>query len=464
VTLLAGLDLAGRPVLVAGGGPVAARRVRAAVDAGADVRVVAPEVVDDLVALAGQDLVTLHRRPVAEEDLADVWFVHACTGVAEVDAAVAAWAEARRLFCVVAADAALGTARTPATVTAAGVQVGVLSAGRPDPARVAAVRDHVADELLHGRADLRPSRPGAGGPDVLLPGEVALVGGGTGDPALMTVRSRTLLAQADVVVTDRLGPVAVLADLRDDVEVIEVGKAPGVHQVPQDRINEVLVEQAQAGRRVVRLKGGDPFLFGRGGEEVLACRTAGVPVRVVPGVTSAVAAAESAGIPVTHRGTSARVHVVNGHGALEESDLVALRSPGVTTVVLMGMAGLGRLTAQAIAAGVDAATPAAVVHRATLPGERVVQAPLGELAAACEREQVGSPAVVVVGEVAREGFLDPAAPGVARPVPARRTTARSGAADAAGATDAAGAAGAAGAADAAELTTAGLTTAGLVPA
>lgn len=423
MSLLLGLDLTDRAVLVAGGGPVAARRARAAVDAGAEVRVVAPEVVDDLVALAAGGAVTVHRRPVAEADVADVWLVHAYTGDAVVDGALARWAEERRVFCVVASDADRGTARTPATVTAAGVHVGVLSAGRPDPARAAAVRDHVAAELLDGRADLRPSRPTSGGPDLLLPGEVALVGGGTGDPALMTVRSRTLLAQADVVVTDRLGPTAVLADLRDDVEVIAVGKAPGVHQVAQEEINAVLVTQARLGRRVVRLKGGDPFLFGRGGEEVLACRAAGVPVRVVPGVTSAVAAAEAAGIPVTHRGTADRVHVVNGHGALTEVDLAALRAPGVTAVVLMGMAGLGRLTAQALGAGVDPETPVAVVHAATLPGERVVRGPLWEVAARCAEQGVGSPAVVVVGEVAREGFLEPGHPGVARAVPGRRPSA-----------------------------------------
>ena len=421
MTLLLGLDLAGRAVLVAGGGPVAARRARAAVDAGAEVRVVALDLVDDLVALAAGGALTAHRRPVAESDVADVWLVHACTGDPVMDGALAGWAEARRVFCVVAADAARGTARTPATVTAAGVQVGVLSAGVPDPARAAAVRDHVAAGLLHGRADLRASRPAAGGPDLLLPGEVVLVGGGTGDPALMTVRSRTLLAQADVVVTDRLGPTAVLTDLRDDVEVVEVGKAPGVHQVPQEGINAVLVEQARAGRRVVRLKGGDPFLFGRGGEEVLACRAAGVPVRVVPGVTSAVAAAEAAGIPVTHRGTADRVHVVNGHGPLTDVDLAALAAPGVTVVVLMGMAGLARLTTQALDAGTDPETPVAVVHAATLPGERVVRGALWDVAARCAEEGVGSPAVVVLGEVAREGFLDPGAPGVARAVPPRRS-------------------------------------------
>jgi uroporphyrin-III C-methyltransferase/precorrin-2 dehydrogenase/sirohydrochlorin ferrochelatase len=410
VTLLAGLELAGRPVLVVGGGPVAARRAATAVAAGAEVRVVAPEVVEDLLVLEARGAVRLDRRRVAEPDVADVWFVFACTGVPAVDDAVLAWASARRVFCVVAADAAAGTARTPAAAQVGGMRIGVLSDGTPDPRRVAAVRDRLVLALLDPRTDTRAGRPGTDGPDVLRPGEVALVGGGTGDPALMTVRARVLLAQADVVVTDRLGPAAVLEDLREDVEVIAVGKAPGAHSATQAEIDALLVQQARAGRRVVRLKGGDPFLFGRGGEEVLACRAAGVPVRVVPGVTSAVAAAEAAGIPVTHRGTSDRVHVVNGHGDLGDLDLAALRSPRTTTVVLMGMAGLARWSGQALAAGIDPATPAAVIARATLPDQRVVQAPFGELVARCAAAGVTSPAVVVVGEVTRPGLLDAPAP------------------------------------------------------
>jgi uroporphyrin-III C-methyltransferase/precorrin-2 dehydrogenase/sirohydrochlorin ferrochelatase len=411
VTLLAGLDLTARPVLVAGAGPVGTRRARAALAAGALVHVVAPEASDDVAAWAAADRLRLDRRAVREDDLADVWLVLACTGDAAADAALARWAEDRRVFCVVAADAGAGSARLPATAHVGGLQLGVLSDGSPDPRRVVAVRDHLAEEVRRGRVDLDARRTDASGPDVLLPGEVALVGGGTGDPALMTVRARTLLAQADVVVADRLGPAAVLDELADDVRVIPVGKAPGAPHVSQERIQEILVEQARAGHRVVRLKGGDPFLFGRGGEEVLACREAGVPVRVVPGVTSAIAAAAGADIPVTHRGTSDRVHVVNGHWPLTALDLHALRSPDVTVVVLMGVATLPDLVAQALAAGVDPALPAAVVARATLPGERTVRGPLVDLPAICAHAGVRSPGVVVLGQVARPGFLDPASAG-----------------------------------------------------
>jgi uroporphyrin-III C-methyltransferase/precorrin-2 dehydrogenase/sirohydrochlorin ferrochelatase len=419
MTLLTGLDLAGLPVLVAGGGAVGTRRAAAALAADARVRVVAPEVTAEIAGWEAEDRLTVQRREVTAADLDDVWFVLACTGVPAVDGDLARWAQQHRVFCVVAADPASGSARTPATARVAGVQIGVLSEGAPDPRRTARIRDALAAQVREGRADLRPVRAGSTGADVLHPGQVALVGGGPGDPALMTVRARTLLAQADVVVADRLGPAAVLDELGDDVEVIGVGKTPGVPSLSQRAIEEVLVDRARAGRRVVRLKGGDPFLYGRGGEEVLACRAAGVPVTVVPGVTSAVAAAEAAGIPVTHRGTSDRLHVVNGHWPFSDLDLDAMRRPDVTVAVLMGVATLGDLVAQALAGGVDPDVPVAVVARATLPGERVLRAPLVEIAQRCAAAGVRSPGGVVIGEVAREGFLDPSHPGHAVALPSR---------------------------------------------
>src|SRR5690606_6253562 len=166
--------------------------------------------------------------------------------------------------------------------------------GGGDPRRAARLRDAVQVALESGSLPLRRHRRG--------PGRVALVGGGPGDPGLVTTRGRQLLAEADVVVVDRLAPRALLGELDPDVEVVDVGKAPGHHPVSQDEINRLLVSHASAGKRVVRLKGGDPFVLGRGGEEVAACRAAGVPVEVVPGVTSAVAVPAAAGVPVTHRG------------------------------------------------------------------------------------------------------------------------------------------------------------------
>ena len=232
-----------------------------------------------------------------------------------------------------------------------------------------------------------------------------LVGGGPGDPDLLTLRAWRALAEADVVVADRLGPRSVLDDLGPDVEVIDVGKTPGHHPVPQHEINRLLVEHARRGRRVVRLKGGDPFVLGRGGEEVLACREAGIPVEVVPGVTSALAAPAAAGVPVTHRGVVAAVMVVNGHDPVPASALAGLRDEELTLVVLMGVAGLDDLCARAADAGVDPAMPLAIVERATTATQRVTRAPLRDAARAAREADVRAPAVVVVGRVAAPDLL-----------------------------------------------------------
>jgi uroporphyrin-III C-methyltransferase/precorrin-2 dehydrogenase/sirohydrochlorin ferrochelatase len=233
---------------------------------------------------------------------------------------------------------------------------------------------------------------------------VALVGGGPGDPELITVRGRRLVASADVLVVDRLAPRALLDDLPDSVEVIDCGKSAHRHNLTQKEINEVLVERALAGRRVVRLKGGDPFVFGRGGEEFLACVAAGVPVTVVPGISSALAGPAAAGIPLTHRGVAADFTVVSGHldpGRPADSgiDWPGLAAGAGTLVLLMAMDRLELIAAELVAHGRPASSPAAVVHRATLPGQRVVRAPLGRLADAAREAGVGAPAVVVVGDV-----------------------------------------------------------------
>ena len=224
-----------------------------------------------------------------------------------------------------------------------------------------------------------------------------IVGGGPGDPDLLTVRGRDALAEADVVVVDRLAPRRLLADLGSHVEVVDVGKNPYHHPVPQAEIERILVDRALRGQVVVRLKGGDPFLLGRGSEEVQACRAAGVDVEVVPGVTSAFAAPAAADIPVTHRGVSGGVAVVSGHDELDTSLLA--RWPG-TLVVMMGMARLREVAAGLVEHGRDPATPAAVVHRAWTDAQRTVQARLDELADQCDLARVGAPAVVVVGDVA----------------------------------------------------------------
>lgn len=246
----------------------------------------------------------------------------------------------------------------------------------------------------------------------LSPGSVALVGGGPGALDLITVRGLGLLRQADVVVVDRLGPAALVDHLGEDVEVISVGKTPGQHSMRQEEIEEILVAKAREGHRVVRLKGGDPFLLGRGGEEVLACRAAGIEVQVVPGVTSAVAGPGAGGIPVTHRGTAVATHIVNAHGDLGPADLAALRDPGTTTVLMMGVKWLPRLVSQALLSGIVSETPVAVVQEATLPGQQVVRGSLATIEQAVREADVGFPAVIVVGQTAAEGFLTPPDPTV----------------------------------------------------
>ncbi|MGN6557928.1 MAG: uroporphyrinogen-III C-methyltransferase [Solirubrobacterales bacterium] len=236
------------------------------------------------------------------------------------------------------------------------------------------------------------------------PGTVYLVGAGPGDPGLMTARSLELIADADAIFYDRLIPPGALGGAREDAELVYVGKQPGVPSVPQEEIGERLVEAARAGKSVVRLKGGDPFVFGRGGEEGEALREAGIEFEVVPGVTAGVAATAYAGIPVTHRDDASAVAFVTGHEDPEKEesalDWAALaRFPG-TLVFYMGVKRLGENAAALIEAGRDPDEPAAAIERGTWPGQRTVSATLGTIAEAVAREEVKAPALIVVGQVA----------------------------------------------------------------
>lgn len=383
-----GLRVAGRLVVVVGGGPVAARRVRGLVAAGAQVRVVAPAAVPEIA----ESDVELVLRDYQAGDLDGAWLVHTATGDAAVDARVAADAEASRTFCVTAGDAGLGTAWVPAVARTGSdrdeVTVAV-TAGR-DPRRAQRIRDAVAAQLESGALPLRRVRPTTSG----TPGRVALVGGGPGDPGLITTRGRTLLAQADVVVVDRLGPRSLLETLAPDVEVVDVGKTPSNHPVPQSEINALLVQHALAGRDVVRLKGGDPYVLGRGGEELAACRAHGIEVEVVPGVTSAVAVPAAAGIPLTHRGVARGFSVVTGHdGAASVHG-----GPDHTLVLLMGVSRLADTAAALVTAERPADTPVAVVEDG---GRRTTVGTLATIAARAAEAGVRPPAVIVVGDVVR---------------------------------------------------------------
>ena len=233
-------------------------------------------------------------------------------------------------------------------------------------------------------------------------GRVVLVGAGPGGTGLLTLDGLRAMAGADVVLTDRLAEVGDVAALAPGAEVIDVGKLPGHHAVPQREIERILVERALAGLTVVRLKGGDPYVFGRGGEEVAAAVGAGVPVTVVPGVSSAVGVPGAAGIPVTHRGVSHVVTIISGHVPLDDQRARALADLGGTVVVLMGMHNLVPIAAALERCGLNPDTPAAVVERGFTPDQRSLIGTLGTLPGLVERGGAASPAVIVIGEVVRQ--------------------------------------------------------------
>jgi uroporphyrin-III C-methyltransferase/precorrin-2 dehydrogenase/sirohydrochlorin ferrochelatase len=396
------LDLSGKAVVVVGGGTVALRRARALAQAGAVVTVIAPRVRPEFDELA----VHVVPRCYREGDLYGAWLVHAATDDPAVNSAVAAAAERDRIWCVRADDAGASAAWTPAVARHGDVTVAVTAGA--DPRRAAKLRAALALALAEGSLPLRHYRTAAapaGTPGTVPPATVTLIGGGPGDPGLITVLGRRLLAEADVVVVDKLAPRGLLAELDPDVEVIDAGKAPHAHNLTQAQINDLIVSRARAGQRVVRLKGGDPFVFGRGGEEALACARAGVPVQVVPGVTSAVAVPAFAGIPVTHRGVTQDFAVVSAHldpsqpGATVDWESMA-RGPG-TLVLLMGVGHLEQVSAELIKRGRNAATPVAVICDGTLPSQQVLTSTLGEVAGDADRAGLRPPAVVVIGEVVR---------------------------------------------------------------
>ncbi|GAA2217903.1 uroporphyrinogen-III C-methyltransferase [Promicromonospora sukumoe] len=450
-----GLQVAGRLVVVVGGGPVAARRVHSLVDAGARVRVVAPHAVlgEQEIPVAAETLEPLSgpagepqpgtiewvRREYRTGDLDGAWLAHTATGSAATDRQVADDAERARIFCVTAGDASVGSAWVPAvartTLTDDAEVTVAVTAGR-DPRRARAIRDAVAGQLASGTLPLRRRRPrkeslvepvetaplvepvetaplvepvetqvstGSTRAGSTRAGRVWLVGGGPGDTGLITARGRSVLAQADVVVVDRLGPRALLEELAPEVEVIDVGKTSGNHPVPQHEINALLVQHALAGHDVVRLKGGDPYVFGRGGEELAACRDAGVEVEVVPGVTSAVSVPAAVGIPVTHRGVARGFSVLTGHdGAANVPG-----GPDHTLVLLMGVTHLADTAAALITDDRPADTPAAVVEDGYGPRQRVTVGTLSTIAARAAAAGVKPPAIIVIGDVVR---LSPAWP------------------------------------------------------
>ncbi|WP_199432225.1 uroporphyrinogen-III C-methyltransferase [Qaidamihabitans albus] len=395
---LVGLDLTGRRVVVVGGGTVAQRRLPRLVGAGAAVELVSPHTTPSVSAMADAGEITWHERRYTDGDLTGAWYALACTDAPDVNAAVCAEAERERVFCVRADAGFAGSAVTPASGEYDNLLVGVLSGGTHR--RSATVRDNLLDGLHSGVIADPGEDPGESGE----PAGVALVGGGPGDPELITVRGRRMLARADVVVVDRLAPRELLDELPPHVEVIDAAKIPYGRAASQEVINAALIDNARAGRFVVRLKGGDPYVFGRGFEEVLACAEAGVPVTIVPGITSAFAVPAVADVPVTHRGVAHEVVVVSGHvpPGHEQSlvDWDALGRLRGTLVLMMGVERIERFADTLIEAGRPADTPVAMIQDGTMRGQRVVRSTLKAIGADAAEAGIRPPAVTVIGPVA----------------------------------------------------------------
>ena len=398
---LVGLRLTGKKVVVVGGGTVAQRRLPLLVANGADVHVITRTATPAVEAFSQQKPgITLILREFRDGDLDDAWYAIAATDDPDVNAAVVAEAERRQIFCVRADVAREGTAVTPASFEYEGLSVGVLAGG--EHRRSAAIRSAIHEALQQGRiAEDSPVTPG------VLHGGVALVGGGPGDPELITVRGRRLLAHADVVVADRLAPPELLAELPPQVEVIDAAKIPYGRAMAQDAINEVLIDRAKAGKFVVRLKGGDPFVFARGYEEVLACADAGIPVTVVPGVTSAIAVPALAGVPVTHRHVTHEFVVVSGHVAPGHPESLvnwnALAAMSGTIVLLMAVERIELFTKALLDGGRPADTPVLVVQHGTTASEQTLRATLIDAPERIRSEGIRPPAIIVIGAVAAFG-------------------------------------------------------------
>ncbi|MGC4893004.1 uroporphyrinogen-III C-methyltransferase [Micromonospora sp. DT31] len=395
-----GLRLDGRRVVVVGGGAVATRRVPALLDAGADVLLVSPELTPALRAHVDAGRLRWQPRRFVPADLDGAWLVQVAVDDRAAAEAVSDAAAERRIFCVRADDRTAATAWTPAVTRHGPVTVAVLGGG--DPRRAMATRDAVR-ALLGARQGPGWTPPATEGAPLAAGGRVALVGAGPGDPELVTLKGWRLLTEAEVVVADRLVPGLLLDELRPDVELVDASKIPYGPSRAQEEINRILVDRARAGRSVVRLKGGDPYVFGRGGEELLACAEAGVPVTVVPGVTSAIAVPEVAGVPVTHRGVAHEFTVVSGHLAPDSpaslvrwESLAGLRG---TLVILMGLKNLAAIGATLMAHGKPADTPAAVIQEGTTAAQRMLRSTLGAVAADVADAGLRPPAIVVVGDV-----------------------------------------------------------------
>jgi len=441
-------DLRNRPVLVVGGGVVAVRKIAALRSAGARVRVGSPELAYELQKLLANKEIEYFDGTFQEHWLDDVWLVVAATDDVEVNQHIAAAAEARRLFVNVVDDAELSSYQVPSVIERGPLQIAISSAGAaPMLARHIRekleaqfdesygelttllaqhrerIRQHLPvlpqrrrwfEKLLQGPVlSLLRQKQTIKAEHALLTalsqqdasakqGSVALVGAGPGDAGLLTLRALRLLNEADVILHDRLVSKEVLALARRDAEFIEVAKESGHHYTTQDGIHALLLEHANAGKRVVRLKGGDPFIFGRGGEECEVLRANDIPFEVVPGVTAALACAAYAGIPLTHRDHAQSLRFVTAHCQKSEDtlDWQQLAAEKQTLAIYMGVASLERLQDKLIEHGRNPGTPFAIVENGSRPEQRVVTGTLAQLESRASHYQVKSPALLIIGEVA----------------------------------------------------------------
>jgi len=446
------LDVRGQRCLVVGAGAVALRKIKGLLAEDAQVTVVAPAAIEPVLRLADEGAIALVRRAFVENDVEGCRLIVVATGNRAVDESVSAAAKQRGIWTNVADVPDLCDFHLPSVIRRGDFHLAIASAGKApfatrrmrellerklgpdwgdwieaarrfrrrvqqhglgglsaDAAYDRFMAETVDEETLAVRVPMASDEEawvhGAGGARATATtsvGRVSLVGAGPGNPGLLTVAGLERVQHADAVVYDRLAIPAIPLDLPDAVELFFVGKQPGHHPVPQAEIETLLVRLAREGKRVVRLKGGDPFVFARGGEEALALKAAGISCEVIPGITAGIAAPAAAGIPVTFRGQAARLTFITAHeeGAPQARwDLLA-KDAQATLVGYMGVSNLAAVTAALLAAGMPADTPAALVAQGTLPGQRLVRAPLAELATKAESERIEPPAIFVIGKVA----------------------------------------------------------------
>lgn len=448
------LNLKGRRCLVVGGGEVAANKLQGLLEAEAEATLVAPEATAEIAALEEQGRISRQIREFIPEDLAGCALVIAATDDEQTNRRVAEAATARNIPVNVVDNPQLCDFIMPSVVDRRPVQVAVSTGGAspvlarllrarletlipaaygrlatllrdfrgrvkaripqaterrrfwediaqgPVAEMVFAGQDEAAARALEQALETSPATEGAGANKT---GEVYLVGGGPGDPDLLTFRALRLMQQADVVLYDRLVAPAIVALTRKEARKIYVGKERDSHTVPQAELNALLVRLAKEGKRVLRLKGGDPFIFGRGGEEIEELAAAGIPFQVAPGITAASGCAAAAGIPLTHRDYAQSCVFVTGH--LKDGKLdfnwQTLTQPKQTIAVYMGVKGVDALRRGLLEHGMAADTPAAIVQQGTMPEQKTYAGTVGTLTEIVSRNDIKPPSMIIIGEVAR---------------------------------------------------------------